>query len=57
MTMNDILSMSLSFKIKLLVKIYSRKYLNLMTEIKLKHSLKIGFSIQGTAFDNFEEEG
>lgn len=45
--MNDILSMSLSFKVKLLFRVYARKYSNLTIEIKLKSSLKADFSIQG----------
>lgn len=45
--MNNILSMSLSFKVRLLLRVYARKYSNLAIEIKLKSSLEGSFSIQG----------
>ena len=45
--MREILALPLSFKIRLLVRIYIRRYSNLMLEIKLRQTLKTSFTIEG----------
>ena len=45
--MKTILAMPLSFKLNLLLKVYVRRYSNLVIELRLKHTLKAGFKIQG----------